>query len=214
MSKPIFYVSPGDEEFAPQVSRDGDAGADIKVKVEKYDERDFRNFYTKWMNDRTPLSSIYINGKKVDPADIPDSGGYTFSDQLNHYLKSLNTGTIFLPSNSSVLVDTGFKVVLPPPTEDGFVYVYKIVPRSGIATKFKIDVTNSPGIIDCGYRGWVKVSLTNNSSDYHIFTNGSRIAQGLCEKVIDQRGSTVTSDESVLTETSRGEGGFGSTKIE
>jgi dUTP pyrophosphatase len=89
--------------------------------------------------------------------------------------------------------------------------VYKIVPRSGLANNHGIKVTNSPGIIDRGYRGWVKVSLTNDGYDYHVFTHGSRIAQGLCELVINQTKRQVVTNESVFDLSQRSANGFGST---
>jgi dUTP pyrophosphatase len=91
--------------------------------------------------------------------------------------------------------------------------VYKIVPRSGLAHKHGVVVTNSPGIIDAGYQDWVKVSLTNTRDNYHVFTHGSRIAQGLCEVVWDQSGNQATTNENVFSVTGRSTGGFGSTKV-
>ena len=110
------------------------------------------------------------------------------------------------------------KIILPNLSNLNFPWssllpVYKIVPRSGLANKLRIVVTNSPGIIDSGYQDWVRVSLTNNSKSYHVFTHGSRIAQGLCEMVFDQTGNQSTTNESVFNVTGRTTGGFGSTGV-
>jgi len=88
-------------------------------------------------------------------------------------------------------------------------YEIQIRPRSGLALKNKIMVLNSPGTVDCNYRGEVKVILYNEGKEPFKIEVGDRIAQmvvnkiELCEPII--KGS--------LSETVRGEGGFGSTGV-
>jgi dUTP pyrophosphatase len=219
--KPIFYVDPGNEDFAPKVSREGDAGADIKAFIEEKEGVDpysgWSDFYYGESNTWKVNPKLLINGKEFDYSVLPPpkkSAVYSTCAKIEEYLRSAHPrGVIMLLPGEKVLVNSGFKVILPPSEREGYVLVYKIVPRSGLCHSSGITVTNSPGIIDSGYRGWVKVSVTNNSNNSHIFTHGSRIAQGLCEEVVDQFGCRVTTDESELTTTERGEGGFGSTQV-
>jgi dUTP pyrophosphatase len=89
-------------------------------------------------------------------------------------------------------------------------YELQIRPRSGLAYKNGITVLNSPGTVDTGYRGEVKVLLVNLSNDDFTWEKGERIAQG----VITSRVSTDFGElEEVkeLAESERGFGGFGST---
>ncbi len=216
---PTFYVEPGNEDFAPRVSRKGDAGADIKAFV-KYEEggisfsRLWQPFYWQYRSEWKNHSKLYLNGEELNENNIPDYGHYTSCATVQTYLSEISpTGAVLIAPGETVLVDTGFKVILPNTPEDGMVYQYIIVPRSGLAHKHGIVVTNSPGIIDSGYRGWVKVSLTNRSNNFHVFTHGARIAQGICERVVDQSECRITTDEADVTATERGEGGFGSTKV-
>jgi dUTP pyrophosphatase len=100
-------------------------------------------------------------------------------------------------------VPTGIAVEIP----EG--YVGKIAPRSGLAAKNGISIVNSPGIIDCDYRGEIKITLINHSPHKFPIRRGDRIAQMLIEKVEPVQFEYV--DE--LSETIRGEGGFGSTGV-
>ena len=83
----------------------------------------------------------------------------------------------------------------------------QIRPRSGLALKNGITILNSPGTIDADYRGEIKVILINHSSNTFIITNEMRIAQ----MVVTQFTRIDLIEVSQLSETDRGEGGFGST---
>ena len=80
-------------------------------------------------------------------------------------------------------------------------------PRSGLAAKKGITVLNAPGTIDADYRGEIGVILVNLSNEEFTINNGERIAQLVIAK--HERAEWIKVEE--LTETSRGEGGFGST---
>ena len=80
-------------------------------------------------------------------------------------------------------------------------------PRSGIAIKHGVTVLNTPGTIDADYRGEVKVILINLGAEPFTINNGDRIAQMVFKSVAHVDWKIVGS----LTETARGEGGFGST---
>jgi dUTP pyrophosphatase len=99
------------------------------------------------------------------------------------------------------LIDTGIYIALPVGTEA------QIRPRSGMAYKEGVTVLNSPGTIDADYRGEVKVLLVNLSADEATIQNGDRIAQ----MVIARHEIASFKEVSSLSETLRGEGGFGST---
>src|SRR4051794_30834365 len=83
-----------------------------------------------------------------------------------------------------------------------------VVPRSGLAAKHGISVVNAPGLIDAGYRGEVRVLLLNTDpSEAFEVAPGDRIAQ----LVIVQVGDAEPVEADALSESARGEGGFGST---
>lgn len=100
-----------------------------------------------------------------------------------------------------VAVPTGLTVAIP----EGF--EIQVRPRSGLAKEFGIQLVNAPGTIDADYRGEILVLLINMGSEPFIINRGDRIAQLVIAKVPQVRWEQV--DE--LPQTSRGEGGFGST---
>ncbi|MDX1650919.1 MAG: dUTP diphosphatase [Brumimicrobium sp.] len=99
------------------------------------------------------------------------------------------------------LVKTGLFLEIPHG------YEAQVRPRSGLALKKGITVLNSPGTIDADYRGEIGVILVNISNDPYVIEDGERIAQ-LVFAVVEQAEWEITEE---LTETNRGEGGFGST---
>lgn len=107
-----------------------------------------------------------------------------------------------LPGESK-LIKTGIQIELPKGTEA------QIRPRSGLALKNQITVLNTPGTIDEGYRGEIGVILINHGKQEFHVEKGMKIAQMVVKPVF-----TVTIKEiEELTDTTRGEGGFGSTGI-
>lgn len=104
------------------------------------------------------------------------------------------------------LVPTGIAVAIP----HGMVGL--IHPRSGLATRVGLSIVNTPGTVDAGYRGELKVTLINLDPDDPIAVRrGDRIAQLLVQRVELPELVEVTSfDEAGLADTSRGEGGHGS----
>lgn len=107
-----------------------------------------------------------------------------------------------LEPGQRALVGTGVSIALP----DG--YVAFVVPRSGLATRHGITIVNSPGTVDAGYRGEIKVTLLNtDASEPYDIAVGDRIAQLIVMPV--SRANFVPVES--LPESVRGEGGFGST---
>ena len=98
------------------------------------------------------------------------------------------------------LVPTGLSIALPQGFEA------QVRPRSGLAVKHGVTVLNSPGTIDCDYRGEVKVPLINHGQDDFVIARGDRIAQMVIAPVTRASWAEVES----LDETARGTGGFGS----
>ncbi|HPH53228.1 MAG TPA: dUTP diphosphatase [Bacteroidales bacterium] len=108
---------------------------------------------------------------------------------------------VTLGSLCRAMIPTGLFIELP----EG--YEAQIRPRSGLAAKHGISVTNSPGTIDADYRGEINVLLVNLSPDPFTINPGERIAQ----MVISRHEKVEWEEVDVLGDTGRGAGGFGST---
>jgi dUTP pyrophosphatase len=142
---------------------------------------------------------IKLQIKRLDP-DLP----------LPKYAKPGDAGCDLLaaedvtlePGGGRALVATGIAIAIP----EG--YAGFIQPRSGLAAKNGITCLNTPGLIDSGYRGELKVLLVNTDpNDSFNVVRGERIAQ-----LVIQRVETAEFEElDALPATKRGEGGFGST---
>jgi dUTP pyrophosphatase len=100
-----------------------------------------------------------------------------------------------------MLVPTGLHIELPVG------YEAQIRPRSGLAYKHGISIVNSPGTIDADYRGEIKVLLINFSDTDFVVNNGDRIAQ----MVIAKHETVIWTAAEELSDTVRGEGGYGHT---
>ena len=118
-------------------------------------------------------------------------------------LRANITESITLKPLERAIIKTGLFIALP------IGYEAQVRPRSGLAAKNGITVLNSPGTIDADYRGEIGVILVNLSNDDFVIQNGERIAQMIIAK--HERAEWIEVQE--LTETSRGEGGFGSTGV-
>ena len=112
------------------------------------------------------------------------------------------TEDVTLQPGQRRVVGTGVAVALP----DG--YVGLVTPRSGLAARAGLSIVNSPGVIDSGYRGEVKVCLINLDPTATIeLTAGDRIAQLVVTPFVHALFTPVAR----LDETVRGAGGYGST---
>lgn len=116
----------------------------------------------------------------------------------------------FLPEET-VVIEPGKRAVIPTglffEIPEG--YEIQVRPRSGLAAKNGVTVLNTPGTIDSDYRGELKVILINLGDDSFSVKNGDRIAQMVIAPVIQAEFLQV----SELSETDRGNGGFGSTGV-
>lgn len=136
--------------------------------------------------------------KRIHPsARIPT---YAHADDAGLDLRSIEN--VSVPARGRATIRTGLAMALPDE------HVGLIHPRSGLASKHGITVLNAPGTIDAGYRGEIKVILLNTEDEDFIVVAGDRIAQLVIQKVEHPR---IIQIEEFDDETSRGEGGFGST---
>jgi dUTP pyrophosphatase len=108
---------------------------------------------------------------------------------------------ILLQSLERCLVPTGLFIEIPQG------YEAQIRPRSGLAIKQGITCLNTPGTIDSDYRGEIKIILINLSGEAQLIQPGERIAQMVIQKVEKAIWQEVT----ILQDTTRNSGGFGST---
>jgi dUTP pyrophosphatase len=143
----------------------------------------------------TPLILKVVNQSKHS---LPE---YATIQAAGLDLKANITEAIVLKPLQRQLIPTGLFIELPNS------YEAQIRPRSGLAFKNGITVLNSPGTIDADYRGEIKVLLVNLSNEEFTVNDGERIAQ----MVIAKHEQVKWEQVSVLEESNRGAGGFGST---
>ena len=138
-----------------------------------------------------------IRLNKLSPdATLPE---YAHGPKEDAAMDLRSIATVVLSPGVPQAVPTGIAIELPSG------YEAQVRPRSGLALKHAILVANSPGTIDPGYRGEIRVILLNaGTSDYKI-EKGDRIAQ-----LVVARYEPVEWEEGELSETVRGAGGFGS----
>ena len=115
---------------------------------------------------------------------------------------NLNEAVVLKPLERAI-IKTGLFIALPVGFEA------QVRPRSGLAAKKGITVLNSPGTVDADYRGEIGVILVNLSNEEFIVNDGERIAQ----LVIAKHERVNWKETTVLNETERGTGGFGSTGV-
>jgi len=145
-----------------------------------------------------PVSTVQVLLSRIDPS-VP----------LPAYARPGDAGADLVTTSDLVLapgergvVGTGVAIALPPGYA-GFVH-----PRSGLAARVGLSVVNTPGTIDSGYRGEIRVCLINHDlSEKVVLTRGDRIAQLIVQRV--EQAEFVEVAE--LGTSERGEGGYGST---
>ncbi|MEY4996747.1 MAG: hypothetical protein RLY59_151 [Actinomycetota bacterium] len=137
---------------------------------------------------------VLINAETIPTYSHPGDAGADLSSAEN----------LVLHPGERATVATGVSIALPA----GFVVF--VVPRSGLAAKHGITVVNSPGTVDAGYRGELKVTLLNTDlREPFTINKGDRIAQMIVMPLVQARFIPVDK----LPESERGESGFGSTGI-
>lgn len=112
--------------------------------------------------------------------------------------------TLTLKKGEIAVVGTGIKIAIPKG------YEAQVRPKSGLAANFGVTVLNTPGTVDAGYRGEVKVILINLGKKQYKVEKGKKIAQMVFSKI--EEAQFIETDS--LDETTRNTGGFGSTGLE
>ena len=141
---------------------------------------------------------VHIKIVNQSPYDLPQ---YSTDGSSGMDLRACLAEAVALKSLERYLVPTGLFIELPTG------YEAQVRPRSGLAIKQGLTCLNSPGTIDSDYRGEIKVVLINLSVEPQLIQPGDRIAQLVIQRVE----KAVWEEVSVLEETTRNNGGFGST---
>lgn len=139
---------------------------------------------------------LQIINKSNNPLPAYETAGSAGMD-----LRAFLLEDVVLKPLDRKLIPTGLFIELP----EG--YEAQLRPRSGLAFKHGISLPNAPATIDSDYRGELKVALINLSNEEYTVKSGDRIAQMVIAK--HERATLIQVE--VITETQRGEGGFGST---
>ena len=136
----------------------------------------------------------------------PDAVSPTYNYPTDSGFDLHSTDSIGIPPQSRMLVGTGLKFNI----KDGF--EMQVRPKSGLALKQGLTVLNTPGTVDSGYDGEVKVILYNSSTDTVYIKKGQKIAQACICPVVNGRW-IQTKEVTEISGKDRGDNGFGSTGI-
>lgn len=144
------------------------------------------------------MSSVQVLISRLDP-DVPVP---SYAHPGDAGVDLVATSGVELKPGERAVVGTGIAIALPTGYA-GFVH-----PRSGLGARLGLSIVNSPGTIDSGYRGEVRVCLVNlDPREPIVLTRGDRIAQLVVQRVEHAEFVEVTA----LDTTERGSGGYGST---
>jgi dUTP pyrophosphatase len=143
------------------------------------------------------IQQVHVTLRVLDPEVSPPRSAHPGDAGLDLQTRQ----SVKIAPGERVAVPTGIAVAIP----EG--YAGLVLPRSGHARALGLGLVNSPGLIDAGYRGEIEVLLINHGSEEVRFNPGDRIAQ----LVIIPVPSVVWQQAELLPETTRGDGGFGST---
>jgi dUTP pyrophosphatase len=142
------------------------------------------------------MTSVRVPIRRLDPGLPLPARAREHDAGLDLYAAE----TVTIEPGGRALVPTGVALAIPP-GHGGFV-----LPRSGLAFRHGVTLLNTPGLIDAGYRGEVKVLLVNHDRGPVTVARGDRIAQLVIQRV--ETVELVEVDE--LTDSDRGAGGWGS----
>jgi len=138
--------------------------------------------------------------RRIEDTDLPlptyESEGAAGMD-----VRACLEAPLTLAPGETALIPTGFSIAVPRG------YEAQVRPRSGLALRHAISLSNTPGTIDSDYRGEVKIILINHGAEPFTVEHGMRIAQLVVAPVTRVQWEEVPE----LPGTDRGEGGFGST---
>ncbi|MDE5722030.1 MAG: dUTP diphosphatase [Clostridia bacterium] len=140
-----------------------------------------------------------VNIKKLNSKATVPSYGSEFAAGADLY--ACTDADVEIAPHTTVVIPTGIALELPVG------YAGLIYARSGLATKKGLAPANKVGVVDCDYRGEVKVALHNHSQLKQVVSAGERIAQLVITPYITAK----FTEAETLSDTVRGAGGFGST---
>ena len=140
-----------------------------------------------------------VNIKKLNPNAIVPTYGSEYAAGADLY--ACADGEIQIEPHTTAVIPTGIALELPVG------YAGLIYARSGLATKKGLAPANKVGVVDCDYRGEVKVALHNHSDTVQSVSAGERIAQIVIAPYV----TAEFEETDELSRTVRGAGGFGST---
>ena len=144
-----------------------------------------------------PSHAVDVLLQRLDP-DVPV---LSYAHPGDAGVDLITTVDAEVPPGERVLLPTGIAIALP----EG--YAAFVHPRSGLAVKYGVSLVNSPGTVDAGYRGEIRVSLVNlDPREAVVLRRGDRIAQLVVQRVE----LAVFHEVETLPGSDRGEGGFGS----
>lgn len=146
----------------------------------------------------TSSDTITVKIKNISDNALPS---YETIASAGMDLRAFIPSPVTLKPLERTLIKTGLFIELP------IGYEAQVRPRSGLALKKGITVLNTPGTIDADYRGEIGIILINLSQEDFIIESGDRIAQ----MIIAKHERALFEEVTVLSETNRGSGGFGST---
>jgi dUTP pyrophosphatase len=195
----------------------------VKNELEKLSKMDINDFLSD--DEKSQMSDIFnqvgmedwvyeasdnsmrLKVKIINNSENPDPTYQKVGDSGFDFMASLpEAATIVIEPMKRALVPTGLHFQIPIGFE------LQVRPRSGLALKNGITVLNTPGTVDSGYRGEVKVILYNTGEEPFVIKNGDRIAQGVIAPVQFSK-TTKFMRVNNLDESDRGSGGFGSTGV-
>lgn len=149
------------------------------------------------------MNDVKVSIQILDHGEGLPLPSYETEDSAGMDLRAAVSEPMEIAPGDIALVPTGFKLALPPG------YEAQIRPRSGLALKKGITLPNSPGTIDADYRGEVGVILQNLGKEAFLIERGDRVAQMVVAPVT----RAIWQQQTDLTRTTRGAGGFGSTGV-
>jgi dUTP pyrophosphatase len=152
------------------------------------------------MKGQEPINILFQKLEHFGSLPLPQ---YETAGSAGMDIRAANSEPVTLKPGERQLIPTGLKMALPKG------YEAQIRPRSGLAYRSGITMLNTPGTIDSDYRGEVKVLAVNLGEESFVIRHGDRIAQIVIAPILQ----AVTSVVDELPDTSRGEGGFGSTGL-
>ena len=147
------------------------------------------------------MGKVLLQIQKADPKIILPR--YESDGAAGMDLRAFLDEDISIPPLGRIKISTGLKIEIPQG------YEAQVRPRSGLALKHGITVLNSPGTIDCDYRGIIEVILINLGNESFTVKNNERIAQ----LVVSPVSSAQITEVELLTDSKRGSSGFGSTGV-